>query len=90
MARDIMNVVLIIGALSINIAWWFKAKGSAYRRQILLGIVFALISIFSYTTGMSFDIPLSVLVFFIAAFVTFFFLIKAARAEYRTKHSSSD
>ena len=89
MDKDTFGIIMVIATLSGSIWWWFQAKGAVYRRQILLAIIWMLIAIFSYITGMSFDIWPLVLLSLIAIFATLFFLTKAAIAEYRTKHSSS-
>ena len=86
MDNEFTRVIVAFLPLLLTAGWWFTAR-APYRRYILFAGISWSLTIVSYIIAMSFDILVFGIIVIIAFFSTLYFLIRAARAEYRTKHS---
>ena len=90
MDNQLADILVVIIGLLAMVVWWFMAKGTSYRKYILLSVISFSLTVITYITATSFDIkPLGVIT--IIAFISFFFfLIRAVLLDNKAKKEISD
>jgi hypothetical protein len=88
MDKSTLGILAFILALIWNIIWWFRSKGTPYRKTILVGLICYAVTIISGFVAMKFELLPFYIFCIIAFFTTIFFIVKAMLAENRFKKKS--